>query len=58
MFSGLFVVLFVEASNKFLKYRSHPVIVQTRVLYRSVAVKDRIGTQIHIRRKKPLDECP
>ena len=56
MFSGLFVVLFVEATYKFFKDRSHPVIVKTRMLYRSVAVKDRIGTQIHVRRKEPLDE--
>ena len=56
MLAGLLVVLLVEAADQLLEDRAHRVVIQAGVLDRPVAMEDRVGTQVHVRREELLDQ--
>ena len=54
--AGLLVVLLVEAADQFLEDRAHRVVIQAGVLDRPLAMQNRVGTQVHVRREEHLDQ--
>ena len=54
--AGFLVVLLVEAADQFLEDGAHAVVVESGVLDRTVAVEDRVGAQVDVRRDELLDE--
>ena len=58
VFTGFFIVLFVELANQFLKNRSHTVIVKPGMLENGLfgVLVNRIRTQVDIRRSELLDD--
>jgi len=54
--AGLFVVLLVEAADQLLEDRAHAVVVETGLLHRAIAVQDRFGAQVDVRREQLLDQ--
>ena len=54
--AGLLVVLLVEAADQLLEDRPHPVVIQAGLFDRPVAMEDRTGTQVHVRREELLDQ--
>jgi hypothetical protein len=54
--AGFLVVLLVEAPHQLLEDGTHAVVVQARVLHRAVAVENRLGAQVDVRRQELLDQ--
>ena len=54
--ASLLVVLLVEAPHQLLEDRPHPVVIQAGLFDRPVAMEDRTGTQVHVRREELLDQ--
>ena len=53
--SSLFSSL--KAPDQLLEDRAHPVVIQAGLFDRPVAMEDRMGTQVHVRREELLDQC-
>ena len=56
MLTCLLIVFLIEPTDEFLKYRPNRMVVEAGVLDRSVAIQDRIGAQINVRREELLNE--
>ena len=56
MLARLLVVLLVETADQLLEDRPHPVVIQAGLFDRPVAMEDRTGTQVHVRREELLDQ--
>ncbi len=54
--AGLLVVLLVEAPHQLLEDGTHAVVVQAGVLHGAVAVENRLGAQVDVRREEFLDQ--
>ena len=56
MFAGLLVVLLVEPAYQVLEDGAHGVVVQAGQSDGAVFVLDRVGTEVDVWRKEPVDE--
>src|SRR5665647_2914210 len=56
MLAGLLVVLLVEAPHQLLEDGAHPMVVETWLLDRAVAVQHRVGAEVDLRGEEFLDE--
>ena len=52
----LLVILLVEAPDQLLEDRPHRVVVEAGMLDRAIAVHDRIGAEVDVRREELLDQ--
>ena len=58
LLASLFIVLLIEAADQFLKYGSHPVVIQRGKPNITVGIKDGFVAQVDRRVKKLFDQAP